>query len=147
MIILVISLSVVVVTIWVFHRNAKAKTPHLEIVEMEWSPLNIDWLDRLEFLCKNQFSIADKTGRAVHPYKECSPCFSELFDELSSPADPEPDVVRQKPDYFAFPGAVWEENHSEHAAVALGCPVSPSDRVLDRCDSNFLVPACSQILN
>ena len=82
MIILVISLSVVVVTIWVFHRNAKAKTPHLEIVEMEWSPLNIDWLDRLEFLCKNQFSIADKTGRAVHPYKECSPCFSELLDDL-----------------------------------------------------------------
>ena len=136
MLILLVSISVVALTVWVFHHNAKSKKPHLDIVEMEWSPLNIEWLEEVEILGEDQLSISHKAGRTPHTNQKGTPCFSELFDELSSPADPEPDVVRQKPDYFAFPGAVWEENHSEHTAVALACPVSPTDGVLDRRDPN-----------
>ena len=144
MIILVISISVVVVTIWAFHRNAKTKTPRLEIVEMEWSPLNIDWLDRLEFLCKNQFSIADETGRAVHPYKERSPCFSELFDDLSSSPHTKPDVITYKVNYFSFPAPSREQNHSENGTIALRSPVSPSNRVLEAGDSNVFMAQRSE---
>ena len=144
MIILVISLSVVVVTIWVFHRNAKAKTPHLEIVEMEWSPLNIDWLDRLEFLCKNQFSIADKTGRTPHTNQKGTPCFSELFDDLSSSPHTEANIIRYKVDYFSFPRPSREQNHSENRRIALRSPVSPSNRVLEAGDSNVFMSESSE---
>ena len=103
---------------------------------MEWSPLSVDWLDEIDILSEDQLAISDETGGAPHANQQSTPSFSELFDQFASPSHSEPDVVRQKPDYFAFPGAVWEENHSEHTAVALGCPVSPTDGVLDRRDPN-----------
>ena len=142
MIILVISLSIVVITVWAFHR--KAKRPQLRVVEMEWSPLSVDWLDEIDILSEDQLACSDETGGAPHANQQSTPSFSELFDQFASPSHSEPDVVRQEPDYFAFPGTAWEQNDCKDATVALTCPVTPSDGMLDAGDPDVFVSQSSE---
>ena len=144
MLILLVSISVVALTVWVFHRNANSKKPHLDIIEMEWSPLNIEWLEEIQILGEDQLSISHKAGRTPHTNQKGTPCFSEVFDELSGFSDTEPDIVCQKPNYFAFSGPVWKQNHSENGTIALRSPVSPSNRVLEAGDSNVFMAQRSE---
>ena len=142
MLILLITLSVVALTVLAFHRQTKQ--PVLTIVEMAWSPLQIDWIDSLSQLGEDEFPISDQTGGGMHSDQKCSPCFSELFDDLSSSPHTEANIIRYKVDYFSFPRPSREQNHSENRRIALRSPVSPSNRVLEAGDSNVFMAQRSE---
>jgi hypothetical protein len=137
MLIVILSLSVVVLTIWVFHK--KAKKPQLSIVQMSWSPLNVDWLDKLEFLSKNEFSVPDQATRAMHSDQKEPPSFREIFGDSASFSDAQSDVVSQEANYFALPGPTWKENDRKDTTVALTCPLVPPDGMLDAGNPDVLM--------
>ena len=142
MLVLLITLSVVALTVLAFHRQTKP--PVLTIVEMTWSPLQIDWIDALSQLGENEFPISDEAGGGMHSDQEGSPSFSELFDYLSSSPHSETNIITYKVDYFSFPRPGREQNDCEHTTVTLGCPVSPPDGMLKTGNPDIFVSESSE---
>ena len=133
---LCVSVSIVLLTVFVFHKRVK-RPVLLQLTPMSWSPINIIWDSRQE-----QFPISDETGRAVHSDHEKSPCFSEVFSDLSSLSDAEPYIVSKEFDYFALAAPRWEEDDSEDAAVRCTRELVSPDCVLDACDTDILMTEC-----
>ena len=136
MLILVLSVSIVILTVFVFHK--KLKNPVLlELVPMSWSPVNIIWDSR-----QQQLAITDEATGAVHSDHEKSPSFSEIFSDLSCLSDAEPDIIRQKFDYFTLAAPRWEEDDCEDAGICRRSELISPNSVLDACNSDILVPEC-----
>ena len=112
------------------------KKTRLTICAPLWSPLEIIH----EGLKQNEKSVADKSTRTMHPTKQRTPSFSELFGDLSSTSDSESDVVSQEAIYFPFAGPTREQHNTEDTAIALACPLVTSYVVLDTGDPDVLVP-------
>ena len=138
MLILVLSVSIVILTVFVFHK--KLKNPVLlELVPMSWSPINVIWDSR-----QQQLPIPYQAGRAVHADHEKPACFRVACDNLSSLSDSEPDIIRQKFDYFALAAASWEEDDREDATISRTRELVSPNCVLNTGDSDILMPECSE---
>ena len=142
MLVLLITLSVVALTVLAFHRQTKP--PVLTIVEMTWSPLQIDWIDALSQLGENEFPISDEAGGGMHSDQEGSPSFSELFDNLSSSPDTKPNVITYKVNYFSFPRPSGKQNHSENGTIGLRSPASSSNGMLQTGDPDIFMSESSK---
>ena len=134
MLILIISVSIVILTVFVFHK--KVKHPILlELVPMSWSPINIIYLDSRQ----QQLTITDKTGGAVHSNHKKTPTFSEVFSDVSSFSDSETYVISKEPDYFSFATPCWKEDDCENTAVRCTRELISPDCVLDACNSDVFM--------
>ena len=158
MLILVLSVSIVILTVFVFHK--KLKNPVLlELVPMSWSPIAVTspaispaWreahsaspINIIWDSSQQQLPIPYQAGRAVHADHEKPACFRVACDNLSSLSDSEPDIIRQKFDYFALAAPSWKEDDGEDAAIRRTRELVSPNCVLNTGDSDILMPECSE---
>ena len=132
MIVLLVSVSVVLLTVFVFHK----RRPVLTIVPMSWSPLQILWFPDLR---EKQAPVPDYAAWAVHSDQQKTSALSEISSDFSCFSDSEADIIRQEPDYFSLAAPCWEENDSEYTAVRCTRELVSPNCVLDACNADIFV--------